>query len=219
MKREKYMTMLLVICVLSYFMMVNLCMTAEAEDLSKYYGNTESKIRRDTFIFELRDAFINEKKLIQYTEQLTNIDYSDCEFLIRESRKENMDPYIVLGVLKRESDFNPYAQGLAGERGLGQLMDNTAKIVAENLGYVYDSDKLFDTRYNLKLTITQLAYLYGLYECDIHKTLTAYNRGQQGLADYIEARKYEKNPSESDYSTKVLQFASEYKEEFDNFNN
>ena len=219
MKREKYMTMLLVTCVLSYFMMVNLCMTAEAEDLSKYYGKTESKIRRDTFIFDLRDEFINEKKLVQYTGQLTNLDYSDCEFLIRESRNENMDPFIVLGVLKRESDFNSTAQGLAGERGLGQLMDNTAKIVAENLGYVYDPDKLFDTRYNLKLTITQLSYLYCLYEGEIHKTLTAYNRGQQGLVDYMEARKYEKNPSESDYSSKVLQFALEYKEEFDNFNN
>lgn len=219
MRREKYFTMLLVMCVLSYFMMVNMCMTADAEDLSKYYSKSQEP-RRENMILDARDAFVNEKKLIQYAENLTLLDYSDCKFIVQECKNENMDPFIVLGVLKRESDFNPSAKGAAGERGLGQLMDNTAKPVAENLGYVYDPDKLFDTRYNLKLTITQLAYLKELYGGDIHKMLTAYNRGQQGLEDYIKSNNYnKKNPGMSEYSSEILQFASEYKEEFDNFNN
>jgi len=218
MKREKYYTVLLVICVLSYFMMVNMSMTANAEDLSKYFDKSNST-RREILIFDARDAFVNEKRLIQYTKSLTMLDYSDCEFIIQECKNENIDPFIVLGVIKRESDFNPSAKGTFGERGLGQLMENTAKPVAENLGYDYDSDKLFDTMYNLKLTITQLAYLKEMYDGDIHKMLTAYNRGQQGLEDYIKSRKLKcENPEISDYSLKVLQFAAEYKEEFDNFN-
>lgn len=218
MRREKYLTMLLVMCVLSYFMMVNMCMTADAEDLSKYYSKSREP-RRENMILDARDAFVNEKKLIQYAENLTMLSYSDCKFIVQECKNESMDPFIVLGVLKRESDFNPSAKGAAGERGLGQLMDNTAKPVAENLGYVYDPDKLFDTKYNLKLTITQLAYLKELYSGDIHKMLTAYNRGQQGLEDYIKGSNYNKNPGMSEYSSEILQFASEYKEEFDNFNN
>ncbi|MGB4438253.1 MAG: transglycosylase SLT domain-containing protein [Sedimentibacter sp.] len=219
MKREKYLTILLVMCVLSYFMMVNMSMTADAEDLSRYYGKSYEP-RRKNMIYDAKDAFINEKKMIQYTESITGLDYSNCEFIIQECKNEKMDPFIVLGVIKRESNFNPSAKGSAGERGLGQLMENTAKPIAYNLGYIYDPDKLFDTKYNLKLTITQLAYLGEMYGGDIHKMLTSYNRGQQGLEDYISSKSsHSENPGMSDYSSKVLQFAAEYKEEFDNFNN
>lgn len=218
MRREKYLTMLLVMCVMSYFMMVNMSMTADAEDLSKYYCKPK-ETRIENMIMDARDAFVNEKKWIQYTESLTMLDFRDCEFIIQECKNENIDPFIVLGVLKRESDFNPSAKGAAGERGLGQLMDNTAKPVAENLGYVYDPDKLYDTRYNLKLTITQLAYLKDLYSGNIHKMLTAYNRGQQGLEDYMASSYNNENPGVSDYSSEILKFAAEYKEEFDNFKN
>ncbi|MFA9423969.1 MAG: lytic transglycosylase domain-containing protein [Sedimentibacter sp.] len=219
MRREKYLTTLLVMSMLSYFMMVNMSMTADAEDLSKYYSKSQDS-RIENMIFNARQAFFDEKKLIKYIVELTKLDYSDCEFIVQESKNDKIDPFMVLGVLKKESNFNPSAKGIAGERGLGQLMENTAKPVAENLGYIYDRDKLFDIRYNLKLTITQLEYLKELYQGDVHKILTAYNRGQQGLVDYINSRKYNnENPSISDYSSEVLQFAAEYKEEFDNFNN
>lgn len=212
MKHEKYLTILLVMCLLSYFMMVNLSMTAVAEDLSNYQLKSDV-VRRDALIYDLRNSFLEEKELIEYTQRLTNLDYSDCEFIVNESKTKNIDPFIVLGVIKRESDFNPNAKGAAGERGLGQLMDNTARPVAENLGYVYDPDKLFDARYNLKLTITQISYLMNIYGNDIHKVLTAYNRGQQGLTEYIESN----NSAVSDYSAKVLRFAQEYKEDFHKF--
>lgn len=220
MKREKYLTILSIICVLSYFMMVNMTMTADAEDLSKYYSKSLYEAKSETVIFDLRDAFVNEKKLIQYAEYITELEYSDCEFMIKECKNEGMDVFVVLGVIKKESDFNPYAKGADGERGLGQLMENTAKPVAENIGYIYDPDKLFDSRYNLKLTITQLVYLKKLYQGNFHKILTAYNRGQQGLEQYVKSRENDfENPFMSEYSSKVLEFASHYKEEFDNFNN
>lgn len=215
MKREKYLSILLVICILSYFMMVNLSMTAAAEDLSNYYTKTEI-VRRDGFIYDLINTYLEKKELIEYMQIITNLDYDDCEFIVNECKNNNLDPFIVLGIIKRESDFNPMAQGAAGERGLGQLMENTAKTVAENLGYDYEPDKLFDSRYNLKLTITQISYLIKLYDNDLHKALTAYNRGQQGLIDYMENN--EKNYSAvSDYSANVLKFANEYKDEFVKF--
>lgn len=214
MKREKYLTILLVMCVLSYFMMLNLSMTAVAEDLSNYQAKKDV-IKRDALIYDLRNSFLREKELIKYTKDLTNLEYDDCEFIVKECKDNNLDLFIVLGILKRESDFNPNAKGAAGERGLGQLMENTARPVAENLGYVYDPDKLYDARYNLKLTITQVAYLLNIYDNDIHKALTAYNRGQQGLVEYME-RVGNKSSAVSEYSLKVLQFANEYKEGFQN---
>jgi membrane-bound lytic murein transglycosylase MltF len=200
-------------------MMINMSMTASAEDLSKYYGKSSNPEKLEAFIFDLRDSYIDEKNLIQYTNELTKLEYSDCEYMVKECKNEKVDIFLLLGVLRRESNFNPVALGTSGERGLGQLMENTAKPVAENLGYVYHADKLFDTKFNLKLTITQLVYLNNIYNGDLHMALTAYNRGQQGLDDYMEKRSHAKNPGESEYSSKVLQFAGEYKEEFDKFNN
>lgn len=216
MKREKYLTILLVICMLSYYMMVNLTMAAEKEDVSQNYVEPNNMFIRESLVSNLKNSLVKEKRLIEYTQQVTNFSYDECRFIIKECKEKELDPFIVLGIIKRESDFNPYAKGAAGERGLGQLMENTAKLVAENLGYVYDPDKLFDVRYNLKLTITQMSYLYNLYNQDIHKALTAYNRGQQGLEIYMESNMANSsNPAESDYSRKVLIFAAEYRNSFD----
>lgn len=220
MKSKKNLSILFIICIVSYFMMINMSLTADAEDLTKYYDTSKKTIEKNFIIYELRDLFIQEKKLIQYIEDLTKLPYDESSFMIKECKSKNMDPFIILGVIKSESDFNPLAVGQAGERGLGQLMGNTAKPVAENIGYIYDPENLFDIRYNLKITITQLSYLYNLYNKDVHKTLTAYNRGQKGLQEYMDSGKSEyENPAISEYSDKVLKFANEYKEEFENLSN
>lgn len=197
-------------------MILDLTITAEARDIPQEYVEPENLFIRESWVSDLKDALIKEKKLAGYMQRITNFSYDDCLFIVRECKEKDLDPFIVLGVIKRESDFNPHAKGMAGERGLGQLMENTARPVAENLGYVYDPDKLFDVRYNLRLTITQISYLYNLYNKDIHKALTAYNRGQQGLEKYMQKNiSGSSNPAESDYSHKVLIFATEYKALFD----
>lgn len=213
MKHEKYLTLLFVMCMLSYFMMVNLSYTAAAEDIINHNPKGIYVVKKEGLVYDLRDNFIREKELISYIQELTGLEYDDCEFIINECNRKNMDPFIILGLIKRESNFNPSAEGKAGERGLGQLMENTARAVAENLGYIYDKDKLFDPRYNLKLTITQLSYLLRLYNNDTHMALTAYNRGQQGLADYME-KSDNLNTAASDYSDKIMQYAKEYKNGF-----
>ena len=217
MKRERYLTILLIICLSSYFMMCSISMTADAEDIVPASNTSTRVIKRESVINDLKDLYLKEQVLKDYISSLTQLSYDDCDLIVQESKTSNINPFIILGVLKTESNFNPYAVGEAGERGLGQLMENTAKPVAQNLGYTYDPEKLFNPSYNLELTITQLSYLYNIYNKDINKTLTAYNRGQQGLTDYIKEKKSQyKNPAMSDYSVKVLKFAYEFKEEFEN---
>ncbi len=217
MKRGKYLTALLIICVSSYFMMCTMCLTADAEDLDSAMDTSSKILKRDSLIYDLRDTYINEQKMSKYISGISKLTHGESSFIVRECKKNDIDPFVVLGVIKKESNFDPHAVGASGERGLGQLMENTAKPVAKNLGYIYDNNKLFDTKYNLKLTITQLSYLHDLYGGDINKTLTAYNRGQQGLNEYMNERKSKyDNPAMSDYSVKVLEFADGYKEEFVN---
>ena len=63
MKHEKYLTILLVMCLLSYFMMVNLSMTAVAEDLSNYQLKSDV-VRREALIYDLLNSFLEQKELI-----------------------------------------------------------------------------------------------------------------------------------------------------------
>ena len=212
MKGENYLTILIAICILSYFMMVNTGMTAIAEDKQNYYKLSQEPIIK-SYIYDYRDSFIREKELIRFMEVATGLEYDYCRFLVEESKEKYMDPFIVLGLIRRESDFNPNAIGEGGELGLGQLMENTAKVIAENLGYSYKHEMLLDPEFNLKLTITQLSYLKNVYHKDMHKALTAYNRGQQGLENYMESSD---ERGVSDYSSKVLQYAFDYKKEFEN---
>ncbi len=216
MKHEKYLATLVSICFVSYFMMFNISMTAEAKDMPVSKNLSKS----DSVVYILKDTYIQDQKLIEYAKNLTNLSYEECSFMLEECKKSHIDPFVILGLMKRESNFDQYAVGQAGERGLGQLMESTANIVAENLGYDHNPENLFNPKYNIKLTISQLSYLYNLYEKDINKALTAYNRGQQGLSEYMkEKRSPYKNLAMSEYSAQILDYTNEFKEEFVKYKN
>lgn len=60
----------------------------------------------------------------------------------------NIDPALVMSVIKVESGFKPNTVGLAGERGLMQLMPQYANV---------PKDKLFDIRTNIRVGVRKLA--------------------------------------------------------------
>src|SRR6056297_2967521 len=147
---------------------------------------------------------------------VSGLSNEDSSYLIEASENIGVDPMLILSLIRVESFFDPYLVGTSGERGLGQLMANTAKPVAESIGVEYNPDKLFEPQYNILLFTTQFKYLLDYYEGDIHKTLTAYNRGQYGLKKYMASRSSHSNPEVSVYSSTILEYAAEYKNQFDN---
>ena len=62
MKREYYLTILIILCIFSYFMMLNTSITAVAEDKQNYYNLPQEPIIK-SFIYDYRDSFIREKQL------------------------------------------------------------------------------------------------------------------------------------------------------------
>ncbi|RKD32561.1 lytic transglycosylase domain-containing protein [Thermohalobacter berrensis] len=155
-----------------------------------------------------------DEKMIDYTKNITGLTHEEVLYLLGQCKKKDLNIFVVLGLMKVESNFNKYCVGSLGERGLGQLMENTAKPLAYNLGIEYDPDKLFEPKYNILLFTTQLKYLKKLFDNDMHKVLTAYNRGQYGLKRYMASRSDRKNPAKSVYSDKVLEYAVKYQNEF-----
>jgi len=197
---------------------------AESEDDPDIQGAIIFDNIREEHLYVIRQASAKPKiypdekttDFESYIIELTELDKSAAEMVVSQSQLIGIDPYIILAIMRVESNFNPMTVGSLGERGLGQLMDNTAKPVAANLDLAYEPDKLFDPVYNILLFTTQLGYLYDFYDGDLHKTLTAYNRGQYGLEKYIASRSAHINPAVSEYSSTILEFATKYKQAFDN---
>lgn len=153
-------------------------------------------------------------KEIQFVSDTTGLTIEEAEYLLNQCEEKNLDLFLVLGLMKLESNFDKNAVGTSGERGLGQLMENTAEPIAKNLGLEYEPKMLFEPEYNIVIFTTQLAYLKKVFKNNVHMTLTAYNRGQWGLEKYMASRSTRTNPARSTYSDKVIRYKQEYYNEY-----
>lgn len=107
-----------------------------------------------------------------------------------------VEPALVLGLSRQESEFNPEARSHAGALGTMQLMPATAKAVARKYGLRYDVGRLSrDASYNMTLGSAFLADLVRRFDGSYILAAAAYNAGptrvRQWLATYGDPR----NPS------------------------
>jgi soluble lytic murein transglycosylase-like protein len=104
-------------------------------------------------------------------------DSSAYDDIIREAAEAYQLPFsFIKGVIKVESNFNPYAVSRTGAMGLMQLMPGTAKYVG-----VGDA---FDPRENVFGGAKLLRILTNEYNGDINLLLSAYNAGKGAVARY-----------------------------------
>ncbi len=94
------------------------------------------------------------------------------------SRKERIDPFILLAVMREESRFDAGARSVAGARGLMQIMPQTAYRLDRSLklGISRDS-QIHDARNNITLGAFYLKSLFGEFGSFAH-VLSAYNAGE-----------------------------------------
>jgi len=119
--------------------------------------------------------------------------------VFRETELYDIDPPLMLELIKTESDFKPEAVSSHGAVGLCQLMPVTARELAGELGIDYDYDYLFVPEYNIKLAAYYLSKLLARHDQDLHKALTAYNRGPTGLESYMQRT----GTAKSSYSIRI----------------
>ncbi len=109
------------------------------------------------------------------------------ETIQQESRRHNLDPYLIAGLIRQESIFNPQARSRAGALGLMQLLPSTGRLVARRYGIggrsVRASD-LYDPILNIQLGtayIAQLSSQFGRFEY----LVAAYNGGPTRVARWL----------------------------------
>lgn len=93
-----------------------------------------------------------------------------------KAKKYGLDPNLLAGLLKQESNYNPYAVSHCGAMGLGQLMPETAR----SLG-VKDP---FNASQNVEGAAKYLRQMLDTFGGDKNKALAAYNAGPGAVKKY-----------------------------------
>lgn len=114
--------------------------------------------------------------------------------------KYGIDPALLKGLIRQESNFNPSARSGAGAQGLTQLMPGTAA----TLGVTDPTDPAQAIDGGAKYLKAQLDRFGG----DPSKALAAYNAGPGAVAKYGGVPPYAETQN---YVAKVLGYAAEYR--------
>lgn len=111
------------------------------------------------------------------------------DWITKYSSKNELDPFLVMAVIKQESNFVPEAHsGYAG--GLMQLTEDTASWNAKELGItVYD---YMDPETNIRLGCHYLRYLINHYG-NVDTALAAYNGGMGNVNSWLTDSQYSSN--------------------------
>ena len=160
-----------------------------------------SRVKTEEEILEIKVQEIAKK---------TPMEEEWADILAQKSLEYDLDIYLLLGLIRVESVFDPTNVSSAGALGLMQLMPTTARYMAASQGVEFSEDRLFDPDYNIKLGTRYLNKLIEEYD-DIHKALTAYNRGEGGLQTFMRRS----GTAESGFSRIVLEKADKYENKID----
>lgn len=95
-----------------------------------------------------------------------------------EAAERRLDPYLVAGLIRQESAFNPTVTSGAGAIGLMQVMPETGRALAREVGLrQYEPGLLRQPDINVHLGTRYLATMLERFDHDLPLVLSAYNAG------------------------------------------
>lgn len=139
--------------------------------------------------------------------------------------EHNVDPFLVTALMRVESRFRPHVVSEKGARGLMQVMPDTGRWVAQELGMDgFDPEMLHDPRINLRIGTWYLASLEREFGGDKVIVLAAYNAGRGNVRKWLDTARWTGRieeidripfPETRDYVRKVLRFYETYVRVYD----
>lgn len=108
-------------------------------------------------------------------------------YVWRPAKGYQVDPALLLSIIRQESAFDPMVVSRAGARGLMQLMPATAHYIQyQKGGRKLDKYRLHEPSVNLGLGQWYLQYLHSKLDHNLVYVLTAYNGGIGNLRKWLE---------------------------------
>lgn len=118
------------------------------------------------------------------------------ESLEQHSQRSGLDPYIVAGLIRQESEFDPRAVSRARAYGLTQVLPSTGRDLSRRLGIAgFQPARLFDPDLNLRLGTHYLKTLLDQFDGRWEPALASYNAGKSRADAWLRRREY-REPAE-----------------------
>jgi soluble lytic murein transglycosylase-like protein len=135
------------------------------KDVDDEYYKKASKKQDLAENFDVRFGMKVEERIKKFTPLIES-----------KAKKYDLDPNLLAGLVKQESNFNPYAVSHCGAMGLGQLMPQTAR-------YLGVKDP-FNAAQNLEGAAKYLKEQLDTFGGNVDKALAAYNAGPGAVKKY-----------------------------------
>jgi len=108
------------------------------------------------------------------------------KYVLKYSKKFNVEPAFSWGIIREESAYNPYALSSSNAYGLMQLLYPTAIETANRIGMTLNSpDVLFEPKNNIPLGVKYLSVLLGMFKRNKFYTAASYNGGATNVKKWI----------------------------------
>jgi len=135
----------------------------------------------EAHLLNFKVIYANINKLFDLDEHLVeNLFPLEHLELVKKIDKD-IDPLVVLSLIRQESAFNKFARSGAGARGLMQIMPKTAR----NLQRRIKTHQLYLPETNIRLGIKYLKRLNKYYNGNLLYTLASYNAGEGNVKKWI----------------------------------
>lgn len=117
-----------------------------------------------------------DKKEVIFNRQLLEVLYPRPYFdvVTKALKKEQIDPIVLLSLIRQESVFNPLARSPVGARGLMQIMPTTARRLRRSVR----DKQLVIPQVNIELGTQYVKNLLKRYDGNLVYVLAAYNAGE-----------------------------------------
>lgn len=133
-----------------------------------------------------------------------------AEAIVEESQLLDLDPTLVLAVMKVESRFEPNAVSPRGARGLMQVMPHVARSMTNGEA---THETLLDPVTNVRLGTRLLKSLVKQHKGNLPRALAAYNMGSRRVYALMRENEAPQNDTEWRYTRQVLRAQARIKEE------
>ncbi len=101
------------------------------------------------------------------------------DIIMQASQLENLDPMLLLSLVRQESLFEGFIKSSAGAQGLMQILPSTAREISGNMGWpsVFIDEDIFRPYINIRLGSHYLRQQVDYLNGDIYAALAGYNAG------------------------------------------
>lgn len=155
----------------------NIYLLFKLSDIYKKNKDYYDSLNYTEIIFSyLRDNYRLEDLPLELWQNLYPIYFED---IINEyALKYEIDPLLVLAMIREESRFNPWNESVAGARGLMQIVFSTGEWIAQKLNLEdFTDEMLFSTEVNINLGCWYINYLKERFSNDPILMISGYNAG------------------------------------------